>query len=561
MSIPKSFFFTHLSRYFSSSSTSTSTCASRRPQRFPNLPKIPSKYKSQAVQQAQKALTDYLHTTRSLPFTYAEHIGRNSIFSLSNLIRKVDFSAPTFSRSFQRLLRYNPINEFEFFFESIGIDYNDVPGFLPANKFFFSEDGTVLNAACVLSGFGFPWNMLGKLYKDEVSIFSKSSEELTGRLRRFKEYGFGNLSVVGICLAFPELLTENINGDFEPLFDDLKRVFVESDMGSCVEGNVDAWYEVCCKVRVFYDLGCQKGMIGEQLCRKKELLIECSKEVLVKKAEYFCKFGVQNIDVGLLFLENPQILNIDLETPVMSVLGLLKHFGLSRKKLDSVCQKYPHVLGRNKMANLPHVMRALDLHEWFFDKISDHQLLASYAISNPDEDVDTKFTDSLKKIESSRTPIHNMSKLDFLKGIGFGENALTIKVLDNLHGTSMGLQKRFDCLLGTGIEYSKLCLMIRMAPKILSQNPEILEQKVRFLCQEMGSSLEYLDSFPSFLCFDLKNRIIPRYRFCVWLTENGLCSRNYSIASMIATSEKNFIARVFGIHPAAPKQWLECFSK
>ncbi|PON68269.1 Mitochodrial transcription termination factor [Trema orientale] len=548
-----------LSHGFSSASTH-----SRKLSGFPNLPKVPSKYKSRVVQEAQKALTDYLHTTRSLPYTFAEHIAKNSIFSLCNLIRKIDsFYASTFSRSFSKLLRYQPINEFEFFFESIGIDHHEVSGLMPPNKFFLSEYGSVLSVSFALSGFGFPWNTLGKLYKEEVSIFGQCSSALMARLCGFKEYGFGNLSVVGICLAFPHLLSSEVelDGDIDALFNDLKRVSVELDLGSFVEGNVDGWYEVCSKVRVFYDLGCEKGKVGELICRRKEVFLECPKDVLVQKVEYFCKFCVRKDYVGWFLLKSPKVLSIDVETPVISVLGLLKHFGLNTKKLEAVSQMYHHALGRNKMANLPHVMRALDLHEWFFKKIvsSNGRLLATYSINCPDEDIDEEFLDGLKKIESSRLPAHTMSKLDFLKGIGFGENALTIKVLNDLHGSSSELQERFDCLLCAGIGYSKLCLMIRIAPKIISQSPEILEQKVNFLRREIGSSLESLDSFPRFLSFHLENRIKRRHRFFVWLRENGLIAKNFSIASMIATSEKNFVARLSGIHPAAPKQYLECF--
>lgn len=153
-----------------------------------------------------------------------------------------------------------------------------------------------------------------------------------------------------------------------------------------------------------------------------------------------------------------------------------------------------------------------------------------------------------------------MNKLKFLHGIGYGENILTMKVLSSLHGTDQELQERFDCLLRMGIEFSRLCLMIRTAPKILNQKSEILEQKVNFLCWEIGSSLQYLDIFPAFLCFDLEKRMKPRYRFHMWLKKKGLCSRDYSIASIMATSEKNFVARIFGFHPAAPKHWFESFS-
>ena len=35
------------------------------------------------------------------------------------------------------------------------------------------------------------------------------------------------------------------------LFNDLKRDFVGFDLGSFVEGNVDARYEICRKIRLF----------------------------------------------------------------------------------------------------------------------------------------------------------------------------------------------------------------------------------------------------------------------------------------------------------------------
>ncbi|PRQ57298.1 putative transcription regulator mTERF family [Rosa chinensis] len=554
MPLPKSL-FTLLSHHFSTAAKTTTN--------LPKVPNVPTKYKSEAINQAQKVLTDYLHTTRSLPYTYAEHISKNALFSLANLVKKVPYSAPNFPRSFQRFLRYHPINEFEFFFESIGIEYSQVSEFLPTNTFFFSEDETVLDAACVLSGFGFPWKMLGKLYREEHCIFRESSEELKARLCGFKEYGWSNLSVVGMCLAFPRLLRVDgeLGGEVVALMDDLKRVFVELDIANCVEGNVDTWYEVCRTVRVFYDLGIEKGKVGELLGRKKDIFLQHPEEVLVRKANYFCRLGVRKEDVGLLLLQRPEVLNLELEKTVISTLGLLKHLGLNENELKEVSQKYPYAMGRNKMVNVPHLMRALDLHEWFFTRIkNEHQLLANYVLSDSDEEhMKKEFSNGLEQFQSCKTPLHAMKKLNFMHGIGFGENPLTLKVLARIHGRSSELQKRFDILLNAGLEFSQLCLIISTAPKILNQNPEYLEEKVNFLCGEMKSSLEYLNVFPAFLCFDLENRIKPRYRFFAWLKEKGLHPESYSFATMIATSEKRFVAQAFTIHPAAPKHWFECF--
>lgn len=526
--------------------------------------RVPSKYRSLAIRKAQQAITDYLSTTRSLSYTHAEHIATNASVSIRNIILKLDFSVPTFSKLLRKHLSYHPINEFEFFFESIGIDYSEVSEYLPEKKFFFSEDRSALDAACALSGFGFPWNKLGKLYKEERLVFELSPEEIESRLLKMKGVGFTTLAVIGICLAIPRALCGNgeLSAEIRCLFVRLKRLFEEFDSQHLFEENVDSWYVISRKIRVFYDLGCGNEEMWELMGRNKSVFMEYSEEALMKKAEYFCRFGARKEDAALLILRNPPVMNFDLEKPVISVTGMLKHFGLSQDEVDAVAQKYPYVLGRNKIKNLPHVVRALDLHERIFDRLKNgnHHLLDSYSLMDPDEDLDREYQEGLEEIQHSRTKTHNIQKLDFLHEIGFGENGMTMKTLQHVHGTAVELHDRFQILLDNGIEFSKICMLIRSAPKILNQKPHSIQDKLRFLCGEMGDSLEYLEIFPAYLCFDLENRINPRFRFHKWLAEKGLSEKSYSIASIVATSEKAFIARLYGIHPAIPKHWFERFS-
>ncbi|KAJ8900151.1 hypothetical protein K2173_024791 [Erythroxylum novogranatense] len=532
--------------------------------KLPSLSKIPSKYKSRAVKEAQEVLTDYLHLTRLVPFTYAENISKYSIISLSNLIANlnsdVGFKVSDFPKSFQKFLRYHPINEFEFFYESIGIDYNEVHGFLPKNKFFFSEDVAPLNASYTLSAFGFPWNKLGNLCREETSVFGEGSKDLTSRLSDFLIYGFSKVQVIGICLTFPYLLNGKFDGENEALLDDLRVLLLDFNLRSYVEENVDAWFETCKKIRVFYDLGCEKGKMGELMGRNKRFFVDYSIEDIVQKANFFCRFDVSNEDACLLLLQRPEIFNFDLDKKVISVQGLLRHFGLSDEELESVARKYSHIMGRNKMANLPHVMRALDLHLWFFNEIKkgNHPLLASYSMSDSNDDIDEEYRAYLEIIRASRTPVHTRNKLDFVHGIGFAENALCVKIFVHLHGTSTELQERFDCLLDAGISFSNVCSMINRAPKIMNQSPEMIVDKVNYLCCEMGGSLHDLVAFPAFLCFDLEKRIKPRHRFQKLVMEKGLCTLKYSVASIVATSEKCFLARAHGMCPAALKHYFEC---
>ncbi|KAL4578679.1 hypothetical protein LXL04_014808 [Taraxacum kok-saghyz] len=523
------------------------------------LSKIPYKYRAKAILQAQEALTDYLHTVRTIPYTFAENISKHSVVSLSTVISKVKFSTSDFSKSLQRFLRYHPVNEFELFFESIGIDINDLNGILPARKFFLSEDLNAFNAACTLYSFGVPWNKLGMLYKEQRTIFDKDPIKLQHIWNRFMGYGFTSSSLIGISLVFPHLL----NGDTEIdlLFYDLKRVIIDFDLINDVEGNVDEWIDLCRKIRLFYNLDSSKHDVFDMIGKSKHILVEHSEEILAEKIKYFSRFDVTNEEIISLLLSASEIFEIDLKIPIFCVSGLLKHFDIDEEHLNSVTKKYPYVFGRNKLSNLPEVLKSLNLNQWFFNKIKDggHHLLTTYSIPNSDQDFDKEFLESLVRIQSSRVPNHTLSKLEFLHAIGYGENCLTIKVLKHVHGTNSQLNARFNCLIRNGIEFSKLVKIISLSPKILNQQSENLEKKVRFLREEIGSSLDYLDVFPAYLCFDLERRIKPRYRFHMWLMETGLCVRKYSVASIIATSEMSFIARVYRIHPAAPKKYLEIF--
>jgi len=315
---------------------------------------------------------------------------------------------------------------------------------------------------------------------------------------------------------------------------------------SDVDDEVDTWIDVCRKIRLFYDLGCKKVDIFDMIGRSKTVLVEYSEVVLSEKIEYFCRFDVTMDEVVSLLLSGFKIFDLDLKTRVFCVKGLLKHFGMDEQHLNITTKNYPYVFGKNRLANLPHVMRALSLNQWLFDNLKHggHHLLESYPIVKSDQDYDKDFEESLVRIQASRVAIHTLSKLQFLHSIGFGENALTIKVLKHMHGTSSRLNKRFYCLVHNGIEFSKLCRIISLSPKILNQQTEVLEKKVKFLYKEIDSSLDSLDVFPAYLCFDLEKRIKPRYRFHTWLMETGLCEKEYSLASIIATSEACILTKL-----------------
>ncbi|CAA0813559.1 Mitochondrial transcription termination factor family protein [Striga hermonthica] len=523
--------------------------------------KIPWRHRPKAIHESQKALTDYLHSTRSLPFFYADKIARNSPQSLSNIVSGIAFSLPTFASSFQRFLRYHPINELDFFLESIGLncceDQSGRPVF-PPNTFSLS-DCRYYDAACALASMGFPWSKLGLLCADGFSIFESNPLDLKRRIGEIKDvYGFNTVTVISICLAFPRVLYNN-SEKMGVLLSDLKVLFLDYDLLGCVEGgDVESVFDVCEKIKYFYDPDREMGGMGELMGRNKSVLIEYPREVLVSKIEFFRKLDIQNDEICNFLLSKPEIFDVDLETQVVSVSGFLKQLGLSEDELESLKQKYPHVFGRNRLANLPNAMRSMNLEKWFFQRLKNdnHNLLANYTICCS-EDVDRQYEEYLRKILAKRTHVHTIKKLNFLHGIGFGENKYAAEALGSLFSNGDQLQSRFDCLINCGVEYSRLCTIIRWMPKILNQQENKLVKKIEYLCNDLGLSLEYLDIFPGYMRFDLEKRIKPRCKFHKWLMERGLCKKKYALATIIACSEKAYVAHLSRISPDAVRVWEE----
>lgn len=331
--------------------------------------------------------------------------------------------------------------------------------------------------------------------------------------------------------------------------------------------DVEGVYGICRRIRVFYDCGAEMGRMGELMGREKRVFLEVGEEVLKQKLWFFLKMGMEKKKAGVFLLENSEILDLNFESPDIAMPEFLISVGFDKKEAAEISKKYPYVVGKNKLGNLPRVLQAMDLHHWFLDKIAGGnvcyltpEFAAASVVELHTRNSEEEFLEDLEMIKSRKRQEHVDNKLEFLFSIGFGKNKITSKALSVINGTKDQLQERFNCLIELGIGYSALCRMISATPKLMNQSTESIHEKVNYLCHELGYPLEYLESFPAFLCFDLENRIKPRFKIMNWLKENGLLKKHFSPATILANAEKRFIVNLYSIHPAAPKQWLEIFS-
>ncbi|GFY93616.1 transcription termination factor family protein [Actinidia rufa] len=160
-----------------------------------------------ARQQAQAALLDYLHSTRSFLFTDAEHMSRNAPIFLGKLVKK--FKNDTeIKRSMTRMLRYHPINEFELFFESIGLKPSEYSRLVPHDMMFLTEDVMLLENYQVLCNYGIHRSNIGRIYKEAAEAFKSDNGVLESKLQAFKRNGVDEEQLGKLVCQCPVLLLE-----------------------------------------------------------------------------------------------------------------------------------------------------------------------------------------------------------------------------------------------------------------------------------------------------------------------------------------------------------------
>ncbi|CAN6205395.1 unnamed protein product [Urochloa humidicola] len=548
----------HLRRFFS-------TDAALKP---PKLRNLPYRLRHAAVPAARAAVSEYLHSTRCLASSHADSIVAHSPRSLLSFLAAlpaVPGSLPTaeLPSLLRRHLSFHPLNELPFFLESIGAP----PAAAPRSDLMFLADyPSLLDAVAALAHFGFPWSRLGLLFPAVVlgvppNLISARLAALEARLHRLPR-----AAIIAACLTFPSLLERDLS-DCDPLVKDLGSTFkgLSPDLGG--SNDIDAFSGVCRRMRMFYDAGAEIGSIGGLAGGSWRVFLEVGEKRIAERIWFFKELGMSGKDLGGFLLGNSKLFYLDFSDVVISVPEYLRMVGLVEDEVDAAIKKHPYVVGKNQLENLPRVLRAMKLEHRFLEKISvggeNLRCLSPYFVledGSYDAEVQRAFLDGMAKVKADKKAQHVDSKLEFLKSIGYGENEIATKIIPVLHSTKDFLQERFDYLLERGVEYTMLCRILTVFPKVLNQGKDVLNEKLNYLTEELGYCIEYLDCFPAFLCFDLENRVKPRYTMLRWLREHGLLRKHLAPATVLANSEKRFITTLYLVHPAAPKLWLECFS-
>ncbi|RAL51796.1 hypothetical protein DM860_010514 [Cuscuta australis] len=508
----------------------------------------PRQFSKKMKREAKAALLEYLHSTRGLQYSDADHISGNSPVFLNNLMNKVNSEIRS-AGSVSRYLRYHPINEFEPFFESMGLHPSELSLFLPSKLIFLSDDQALIQNYRVFCSFGFARNKIGKIYKEAPEIFTYGQGVLESKLNEFSKIGFDQLSVVELVHNNPRLLEGNIDREFLRFLENLKSFGIEQDciFQQFVKENSYEWNCLSQALLLFRKLGFSKEQLGKVISENPGLLFEGSGRNVVSIMGFLWKFGCDQNKIYMTFVHFPQVQTGMFLQNLRNCYHLFIQIDMPIHEIGNMFSSHTLLLGSCSLKKVSSLLNCLNTGKKKLRKmiLEDPHVLKKWVLGKKVEPLPT--TDELKKSIAMKN--------EFVLGLGFHENKSGIeKAIKAYRGKGLELQERFDCFVNAGLDPKDVFTIIKRHPNVLNQTKERIEAKIDFLVNTLGYPISSLISFPSYTAFNTQ-RVKLRILMYNWLKIQGGVDLNLSLQSIIACSEKYFASKYVNLHPEGHSVW------
>ncbi|KAK4272578.1 hypothetical protein QN277_021114 [Acacia crassicarpa] len=507
-----------------------------------------------ALKEVKVALLEYLHSTRSIQYLDADNMSRNSPYFLEGLLKQVGM-AGNIRRSVSRYLCYHPINEFEPFFESIGLKPCEYASLLPKNMIYLSDDQLLLGNYYALCNYGIPRNKMGKIYMEATEAFRYEHGVLSSKLRAYERLGLCQSTLLKVIASSPYLLVGDCNPDFIQVIEKFRH-YVEDI--NWIEG------------QLLGGTSCNWSQMLRLLCFFGRLLTEQQLSDIIKQHPDFFFEGSGG-------------------SSTLSLIGFLLKSGLSVDQISFVFANFPPIKVSKFLSNLRHCylfLSEIEMEAAEIGKIfSSHSLmLGSFTLKktnsllsnlnvgkkrlrmliqdNPLELKNWEFGRRVRPLPGTdEEKISRLRKREFLLSLGYGEDSKEMKeAFKVFRGKGAELQERFDCIVQAGLDPQNVKEIVKVSPQILNMRTNVINQKIDYLVNELGYPISSLINFPSFLSYRIE-RVQLRLSFYKWLVDQGCADPNLSLSTVVSCIEDLFVQQYVNRHPDGPKVWQDLKNK
>ncbi|XP_031280770.1 transcription termination factor MTEF18, mitochondrial-like [Pistacia vera] len=499
--------------------------------------------------EAQDVLFDYLHGTRSLSYTDAEHISKNSPYFIQSLLSKIDAEKDV-TRSLARFLRYNPINEFEPFFESLGLSPLEISLLLPQHLMYLSDDDILLENYHVLWVYGIPRNKMGKMYKEAREIFGYDYGILSSKLQAYENLGLSRNTVIKLVSCCPSLLIGDVDDQFIKVLEKLKGLGFKNDwIGGYLSGkSTYNWNRTVDTMEFLEKVGYREEQLCDLFKTNPGLVFEGSGRKVYLLVGQLLKLGLKMNEIYCLFMQKPQLLSGKCTKNLLQAVGFLVEIGMRMENIANIVSKHAELMGSCSLKGPKTVCSSLKVNRDGLCQIIKDDPLKLFHLASK-----TKI--KIYEQAELQNPSKHLEKTTFLLRLGYVENSEEMtKALKKFRGRGDQLQERFDCLVEAGLDTNIVRRIIKHAPMVLNQSKEVIEKKMDFLKNCLGFPIDSVVAFPSYLCYDLE-RINHRFTMYVSLRERGAAKPKLSLSTILACSDAKFVKYFVDVHPEGPAIW------
>ncbi|PIA27806.1 hypothetical protein AQUCO_07500021v1 [Aquilegia coerulea] len=505
-------------------------------------------YRNVYLKEAQSSLLHYFHDTRNLPFNDAEHMTKNCPVFIDKLLKKVE-GENDIEHSLAKYFRYHPINEFESFFESIGLSPSEINQVLPRDLMFLNDDDLLIDNYHVLCDYGIPRSMIGKIYMEAREVFKYDYGVLYSKLRAYEDLGLNHNSVTKVIVSSGSFLIGSVNGDFVKLLDLLRSSEIEFRWieGRLSHKNSYNWSRMLEFFSFISEIGYSKEKLRTLMRRHPQLLVEDSGRTAFKLVGILIKMGSTGKEISSFLLQFPRVQIGTFVKNLRQCLLFLIEIEMDANDINKIAREHPLLLGFCSLKKPNSILSILNVGKKRICNVikEDPNQLKNWVMGLKVEPLPNS-GDGQKSL---------MQKSEFLLNVGFIENSEKFnKALKVFRGKGGELQERFDCFVKAGLDRKDVTDMIKVAPQILNQTKHMIEQKIDFLVNGMCYPISSLVAFPQFICYTVE-RAKLRVAMYTWLKDEGLASPKLALSTILACSENAFVTKFIKNHPGGLEVW------
>ncbi|KAK4801208.1 hypothetical protein SAY86_021695 [Trapa natans] len=466
--------------------------------------------------EAQRAILDYLQSDRGLSFTDAEHISKNSPRFLENLLSNVKDKKDVF-RSMRKLLRYNPINEFEPFFESVGLNPSELPFSLSPELIFLKDDHLMLKNFHILCDYGILRSKMGKIFEEATEIFWYEDGVLTLKLRAYEELGLQRSTVVKLISSSPSLLIGSNKLAFVKFLEKLANLGIENgSILRCLSDKISYdWCRILDSIEFLEKLNLGEEQMRRVFRNDHVFLLDGSGKGAYVLFGQLLKVGISVNGARKLFAENPRLLSRMHEKNLYKALRFLFYIRMDMVDIVHVFSNHMKLVCLCPLKGPRTACRELRVQRDSLRELIKEDPLKLFHLAS-------KTTPLVDESQISyRDPRKHLVKAAFLRRLGLAENSEEMaKAVKQFRGRADQLQERFDCLVRAGLDVNVVSGLVKQVPMVLNQSKDVIVKKIDYLTNNLGYPLEILVSFPAYLCYD-KRRIMQRFSMYAWSKEKA----------------------------------------